>query len=139
MIQTRLISAALLLTGLAQASAALAAAPQVIINQGQINSCTVTPSSGTVFTLDPTGNVLVNGTYSAGTCSNQGGGGSGKPTFSFNPNPANLTIPSVSFDYHGGTVNPNFVAYFANSCTGTVTATATCPAVSGSWNGGTVC
>jgi hypothetical protein len=138
MIQTRLISAALLLTGLAQASAALAAAPVVVINQGQQNACTVTPSSGTVFTLDPNGNVLVNGTYDA-ACP-VGGGGSGPPTFSFNPNPSNLTIPSVSLPYTGGTINPNFVAYFANSCTGSVTQTTGCPAVAGNWGtGGTVC
>lgn len=139
MIQTRLFSAALLMAGLAQASAALAAAPNVIINQGQANACTVTPNSGTVFTLDSSGNVLVNGTYGA-TCPTSGGtGGSGDPTFSFNPNPANLTIPGGSLTSAGGTVNPNFVAYFANTCTGSVSATTGCAAVTGNWAGGTVC
>ncbi len=137
MIQNRLFSAVLLLAGLAQASAALAAAPQVIINQGQTNACTVTPNTGTVFTLDSSGNVLVNGAYGQ-NCS-IGSGGSGSPTFSFNPNPANLTIANSSLGSAGGTVNPNFVAYFANSCTGSVTVPSGCPAITGSWAGGTVC
>lgn len=141
MIQTRLFSAALLMAGLAQASAALAAAPNVIINQGVANSqCTVTPSSGTVFTLDSSGNVLVNGAYgqdcpSGGT----GGGFSGPPAFNLNPNPSDLTIPGASLGNTGGTVNPNFVAYFANNCTGSIAVTPGCAAVSGSWAGGTVC
>lgn len=142
MTQNRLFTAALLIAGLAQASAALAAQPQVIINQGQTNSCTVTPNTGTVFNLDSSGNVLVNGAYTAGNCSstNSGGGLSGDPTFSFNPNPANLTIANNSLGSAGGTVNPNFVAYFATSCKGNLTVQSGCAAVASTpWNGGTVC
>jgi hypothetical protein len=141
MINNRLFYAVVLLAGLAEAQAATAASPIVIVNQGQSNECQITPSSSTVFTLSTEGNVLINGSYTSGTCSTggTGGGGSGNPTFSFSPNPADLTIPSNSLPSTGGTVNPNFVAYFANTCTGSVTPGAGCTAVSGNWANGTVC
>jgi hypothetical protein len=138
MIDNRLFYAVVLLAGLTGAQAATAATPLVIVNQGQPNECQITPSSSTVFTLSTEGNVLINGSYTSGTCG-QAQSGDGSPTFSFNPNPADLTIPANSLPSSGGSVTPNFVAYFANTCTGKVTPGANCAAVSGNWANGTVC
>jgi hypothetical protein len=139
MTHNRLFHAVMLLAGLTGAQAATAASPIVIVNQGQNNECQITPSSNTVFTLSTEGNVLINGSYTSGTCGSTGGG-NGSPTFSFNPNPANLTIANNSLPSSGGTVTPNFVAYFANTCKGSVTPGSGCAAVSGNWGtGGTVC
>jgi hypothetical protein len=139
MTRNRIFFAALALAGLVQT---VAATPVVIVNQGQGDSCTITPTTGTVFTLSNTGDVLINGSYTAGSCSGSGGGTiSGDPTFSpFSPAPANLTVIPSTLGSSGGSVTPAFVVYYANTCTGSVTATAGCPAVSGAWGtGGTVC
>jgi hypothetical protein len=139
MIRNRLISASVFIAGLVAAHAAFAS-PVVIINQGQSTACTITPSSGTVFTLSTTGDVLINGSYTSGTCSSGASGGTGNPTFSFNPNPADLSVLPSTLGSGGGTVTPSFVAYFANSCTGTVTAGSGCAPVTGAWGtGGAVC
>ena len=138
MIRNRVFLAVVAVTGLIQVQAASAASPVVIINQNQTNQCIVTPTGSTVFTLDDNGDVLVNGTYGTG-CGTQGGGTS-PPSFSpLSPAAADLTIPGNSLQSTGGTVNPNFVAYYATSCTGSVTPSSGCTAVTGNWAGGTVC
>jgi hypothetical protein len=143
MIRNQFLSATLSIAGLFLVAPAVIASPVVKINDGQPNSCTVTPSSGTVFTLSTTGDVLINGTYTAGTCSTSGGGGSGSgdPTFSpFSPAPADLAVLPRSLPSTGGTVTPAFVAYYATGCTGKVTAGSGCTLPSGPWGtGGQVC
>lgn len=127
--------------GLAASSLA-SAAPVVIVNQGQNDSCTITPSNSTVFSLSDTGDVLINGSYTAGNCSTPGtGGGGGDPTFNpFSPSPADLSVVPSTFGSAGGATTPAFVVYNATSCTGKVTATTGCPALTGAWGtGGTVC
>ena len=140
MIRNRLLSAALVITSLIAAQAATAT-PVVIVNQGQNNSCTITPSGSTVFTISTTGDVLINGSYTSGTCSTQVIGGSGDPTFApFSPAPADLSALPSTLPSGGGSVTPSFAVYYANTCTGKITATAGCPAVPAPWgNGGTVC
>jgi hypothetical protein len=141
MIRNQLVFAALVVAGLVAASA-VDASPVVIINQNQTDTCTITPSGSTVFTLSTQGDVLINGTYTSGACSTPTGGGtSGDPTFApFSPSPADLTVLPSTLSSGGGNVTPAFVAYFANTCTGKVTATAGCPAVPAPWGtGGTVC
>jgi len=141
MIRNHVLSAALAITSLVIAPCATAAPPVVRINDGQPNSCIVTPSSNTVFTLSSTGDVLINGSYTSGTCSTGGTGGGGNPTFTpFSPAPADLSVLPSTLSSAGGNVTPTFAVYYANSCTGKVTATAGCPAVPGAWGtGGTVC
>jgi hypothetical protein len=141
MIRNQLLFAALVVAGFVAASA-VNASPVVIINQNQTDACTITPSGSTVFTLSTTGDVLINGSYTAGTCSTPTGGGtSGDPTFApFSPAPADLTVLPSTLSSGGGNVTPAFVAYFANTCTGKVTATAGCTAIPAPWGtGGTVC
>jgi hypothetical protein len=142
MIRNHVFSAALAIATLVIAPGMTAAQPVVRINDGQTNSCVVTPSSGTVFTLSAAGDVLINGTYTSGTCSTGStGGGGGDPTFApFSPAPADLTVLPSTLSSAGGNVTPALVAYYANTCTGKVTATAGCPAVPAPWGtGGTVC
>jgi hypothetical protein len=137
MIPTRLFIAVLIAAGAAAQSAT--ATPLVVVNQGQNNECTITPSGSTVFTLSTEGNVLINGSYTSGSCGGSSGS-NGNPTFSFNPNPANLTVSPNSLSAIGGNVTPNFVAYFANTCKGSVTASAGCTAAPAPWGtAGTVC
>jgi len=137
--RNRLIFALSALAGLFAADTALAT-PLVIVNPGP-TQCTITPTDSTVFTLSTEGNVLINGSYTSGSCVTTGGGGTGDPTFTpFSPAPANLTIANSTLPSTGGTVNPNFVVYYATACTGKVTATAGCPAAPNPWgNGGQVC
>jgi len=143
MIRNQFLSATLSIAGLFLVAPAVIASPVVKINDGQPNSCTVTPSSGTVFTISTTGDVLINGSYTAGTCSTPGGGGGtgSGPTFTpLNPAPANLSVLPSSVGSNGGTVTPSFVVYNTKTCTGQVTATAGCPALPAPWGtGGTVC
>jgi hypothetical protein len=136
--RNRLIFALSAVAGLL-ANAAVAT-PLVIVNQGLSNECQITPSTGTVFTLSTEGNVLINGSYTSGSCGSTGTT-SGDPTFTpFSPAPANLTIATSTLPSAGGTVNPNFVVYYANACTGKVTATAGCPAAPAPWgNSAAVC
>jgi len=143
MIRNHFLSATLSITGLFLVAPAVTASPAVQINQGQANACTVTPSTGTVFTLSTTtGDVLINGSYGP-NCNIGGssGGGTSGPTFSpFSPAPANLAVQPSSLGSAGGTVTPSFVAYNTNSCTGKVTSTAGCAALPAPWGtGGTVC
>jgi hypothetical protein len=140
MIRNHVLSAALVITSLVIAPCATAAPPVVRINDGQSNSCVVTPSTGTVFTLSAAGDVLINGSYTSGTCSSQISG-SGDPTFApFSPAPADLTVQPSTLSAAGGNVTPAFAAYYANTCPGKVTATAGCPAIPAPWGtGGTVC
>lgn len=135
----RLLLAATFAAGLASLHPATAASPLVIVNQGLQNSCTITPNNGTVFSIAPSGDVLINGSYTSGACGQTQS--SGNPSFSpFSPAPANLTIPNGSLPSTGGTVTPNFTVYYANTCTGKVTATAGCNAVPAPWGtGGVVC
>lgn len=131
-----------ILAGLAGAQAARAA--DVIVTTTSGGSCTITPSTSTIFTLNAQGDVLIQGDFTGGTCSSGGGGGSSPTTPSFTgltPAPANLTASPTSLSSSGGTVTPNMVAYYANSCTGSVSITSGtgCPAVTGAWAGGTVC
>jgi len=141
MIRNHVLSAALVITSLVIAPGMTAAQPVVRITDPQNNVCVVTPSSGTVFTLSATGDVLISGSYTSGPCSTPGGGISGDPTFApFSPAPADLTVQPSTLSSAGGNVTPAFVAYFANTCTGKVTATAGCPAIPAPWGtGGTVC
>jgi len=126
--------------GLLAASPAAFSAPKVIINQATA-PCTITPNAGTVFTMGATGDVLVNGTYGSDCPTTPVGGGNQNPSFSpFSPAPADLAITPSSTSNTGGSVTPSFTAYFANSCTGQVTASTGCPAVTGAWGtGGVVC
>jgi hypothetical protein len=139
MIRNRLFFAALAIAGLIAAQA-VNAAPVVIINNGQSNSCTITPSGSTVFTISTEGNVLINGSYTSGACST-GNTTSGDPTFSpFSPATADLSVLPSSLLSAGGAVTPAFVVYYANTCTGKVTAGTGCAAVPAPWGtGGTVC
>ncbi len=142
MIRNHVFSAALAITTLVIAPGMTAAQPVVRINDGQTNSCVVTPATGTVFTLSATGDVLINGTYTSGTCSSAlPPPGGNDPTFApFSPAPADLSVLPSTLAAAGGNVTPAFTAYYANTCTGKVTATAGCPAVPGAWGtGGTVC
>jgi hypothetical protein len=129
------VAALLIGFGLVQAHAA----PQVLINQNLSNPCTITPTDSTVFTLNDNGDVLINGSYGS-NCPSGNTGSGGNPTFSpLSPAPANLTLSTTSLGSTGGSVTPSFVVYYATSCTGKVTPGANCPAISGAWNGGTVC
>jgi hypothetical protein len=141
MIRNHFLSATLAITSLVIAPGVTAASPVVRINDGQPNSCVVTPSSGTVFTLSATGDVLINGSYTSGTCSSVVTNPGGNPTFTpFSPAPADLSVLPSTLSAAGGNVTPTFAVYYANTCTGKVTATAGCPAVPGAWGtGGTVC
>ena len=138
MMRNRLIFALSALAGLFAADTL--ANPLVIVNPGP-TQCTITPTDSTVFTLSTDGNVLINGSYTGGSCVTTGGTGGGDPTFTpFSPAPANLTIANSTLLPTGGTINPNFVVYYADSCIGKVTATAGCPAAPSPWgNGGQVC
>ncbi len=97
-------------------------------------SCVVTPTSD-ITIAQVTGNMSLNGTLA-------GCGGSPAttpPTFSLNPNPTNLTVSGTPTSA-GGIVNPDFIAYFTNLCSGHLTQTTGCTAVGGAWGtGGAVC
>ncbi len=140
MIRNQFLSAALSAMGLLLVAPAVMASPVVRINDGQTNACIVTPPpSGTVFTLSTQGDVLITGTYSGAGCGT-GSGGTNGPTFApFTPAAADLTIPNNSLASTGGSVNPAFVAYYSTSCTGSVSASASCTNVTGAWAGGAVC
>jgi hypothetical protein len=141
MIRNQFLSATLSITGLFLVAPAVTASPVVKINDGQSNSCTVTPSTGTVFTLSTQGDVLINGSYGS-NCNIGGGGGTGSgPTFTpLNPAPANLSVLPSSLGSQGGPVTPSFVVYNTKTCIGQVTATAGCAAAPAPWGtGGTVC
>jgi hypothetical protein len=134
------LSAAMAIISMVVAPGMAAAQPVVRITDPQNNVCVVTPSTGTVFTLSAQGDVLINGSYTSGNCSS-GSGLGGDPTFApFSPAPADLTVLPSTLSSAGGNVTPAFAAYFANTCTGKVTATAGCPAIPAPWGtGGTVC
>jgi hypothetical protein len=86
--------------------------------------------------------VLINGSYTSGTCSSSSPPPpGGTPTFTpFSPAPADLSVLPSTLSSAGGNVTPTFAVYYANTCTGKVTATAGCSTVSGAWGtGGTVC
>ena len=140
MINTRFVLPMLAIASFAAQPSISSAAPLVYINQGQPTECVVTPTAGTVFTLSAVGDVLITGSYTGGNCGAAPPAPSAPSFTPLSPAPANLTIANSSLPSTGGTVTPSFVVYYANSCTGKVTATTGCAAVGGAWgNGTTVC
>lgn len=129
--QIRYILSFLLVAGVAGVHAQQ---PIVKINSGSLaTECDVTaPPGAPIFQLDATGNVLVTGTMSGSGCA----GGTGTPSFGFNPPASGVVINNGSTQVVAGsvaTVPLTYQAYNASSCSvGTPTTTGTCPAISAS-------
>ena len=113
MSQYRYILFSLLFVGMTCAQAQ----PIVKINPGA-SECDVTAKAGDpIFQLDATGNVIVTGDLS-GSCGTSGG--SGQPTFGFNPPAAGVKINGGSASIAAGSVTSvpfTYQAYNAPSCT----------------------
>src|SRR5262249_8810449 len=116
------------------ALAGAAHAQQVVITNSTGGSCTFQPTGSSIFTLDPAGNIPIPADLQGtGTCGSTGSGGGGttpSPTFGYsNPAPSDLFIydannnkitSPIATSASGEIVTPKFTAYFATSCTGTL-------------------